>query len=292
MGILSNDPSLIMAQRILKNNVTSKPTTSEDVDAEKLAFCRRLVETSFALSEDLDDEEDEDFEEEDYYDEEELEEFEEYDDEAEEELYDNDEEEENIIEWKKLKKKEKKNKKNKKEYNKKQKKIKSDKKKNKKIKVEKTAEELEEEKKEKELKMRKKMEEKKKRERAEKEALRKESEIQLIELAGQKNYLEEKLTELNPRKKKHAQAIVDINIAIREIEEEMRRIEIMSGVKTPNLQQGSKIKRFFINMKNKVNTKIKKIKKGFKKNKEIIITAATIFVPAILGFAAKLMSKH
>lgn len=290
MGVLSNDPSLIMAQRILKNNVTSKPTaTSEDVDAEKLAFCRRLVETSFALSEDLDDEEDEDFEEEDYYDEEELEEFEEYDDEAEEELYDNDEEEENIIEWKKLKKKEKKNKK---ENNKKQKKIKSDKKKNKKIKVEKTAEELEEEKKEKELKMRKKMEEKKKRERAEKEALRKESEIQLIELAGQKNYLEEKLTELNPRKKKHAQAIVDINIAIREIEEEMRRIEIISGVKTPNLQQGSKVKRFFINIKNKVNRGIKKFKKGFKRNKEIIITAATIFVPAILGFAARLISKH
>lgn len=122
---------------------------------------------------------------------------------------------------------------------------------------------------------------KKQKEEREREEQKQRAEIASIELMARKEYLLNKLETMDFRKKKSASKIADINIELKSIDFELNRIRTEFGIDIKEINNGSKVKRFFRKVKSKFHRFGKKTKKFVKNNSELIFGLASVFLPII-----------
>ena len=120
----------------------------------------------------------------------------------------------------------------------------------------------------------------------------KEMQIEMMQLISKRDYLKLKLGELDPGRKKDAKKIVSINVQLKDIEADLRMLQEQSGINLNELDHGSRLARFVGRVKRWFKRKIKKIKKIFEENKELIvgmiaIIAPTVFTAVIKSLAAR-----
>lgn len=116
---------------------------------------------------------------------------------------------------------------------------------------------------------------------------KRDSEIEMIQLLARRDMLRCKLGELNPGKKKDSKKIANINIDLKEITAELQMLEEQSGIHLDELDQGTRVGRFLGRIKQNGKMIIKKIKKFYKKNFELVTGLATIIIPVIGTFLLK-----
>lgn len=115
-----------------------------------------------------------------------------------------------------------------------------------------------------------------------KEKTRRKYEAEVIRLITTRDRLRRVLNKLNPMKKKDSKKIAKINIALRSIEYDLNEIEKEMGVKVDNIETGSKVKRFFNNVKETIKSGWKKVKKFFRRNMDTIGSILTV-AASIIG---------
>lgn len=123
----------------------------------------------------------------------------------------------------------------------------------------------------------------KKKRMAKKAKERKELQIEMMQLLSQRDRLRIKLEELDPSKKKDSKKIVAINEKLKNIDAELKMLQMESGVNLEALDQGTKFGRFVGRLKRTWKRAVKKVKKFYKRNKELIIGVAAIALPALFG---------
>lgn len=131
----------------------------------------------------------------------------------------------------------------------------------------------------------------KRRQKEEREAaeMKNQAEIKSIELAARRDYLRKQLNNINLNKRKSAAKLAAINIELKEIENELNNIKEVYDIEVPNINEGSKVKRFFKGVKNSFITAGKKIKKYCKKNSELIKGLASVIIPVALAYTLKVI---
>lgn len=120
---------------------------------------------------------------------------------------------------------------------------------------------------------------------------KKEAEIRIIQLIARKNYLNNKLDDMDPGKEKDARKIACMNIELREIDEQLSYLQSEYGIYTDTIEEGSKLKGFLNRIKKKVTTVKKKVKKFFKTNKDLIVSLSAVVLPFIGGCIFKMFAK-
>lgn len=123
------------------------------------------------------------------------------------------------------------------------------------------------------------------------ERRKKEYEIELINLLAKQKFLKARLEEMNPGKEKDAKRIAAFNIELLNIEERINRIQVESGIYLDKLEEGSRVKKFFIKVKTKCKKAVTKVKKFFTKNKEMVIGLASVVLPFIGGCIFKMFAR-
>lgn len=111
--------------------------------------------------------------------------------------------------------------------------------------------------------------------------------IDMIRLLGRKDFLRAKLGELNPGKKKDNNKIMKINIELQEIDLELEMISEQSGIHIDALDSGTKVNRILGYLKVKAKKAIKKVKRFYKENRELINTIITFAIPVIGSLIVK-----
>ena len=115
----------------------------------------------------------------------------------------------------------------------------------------------------------------------------KEMQIEMMQLIGKRDRLRFKLGELDPSKKKDAKRIVAYNVQLKDIDADLKMLQEQSGINLNELDHGSKLARFIGSVKRWCKRKIKKVKKFFKENKELIVGMISIIVPVVLSTVLK-----
>lgn len=111
--------------------------------------------------------------------------------------------------------------------------------------------------------------------------------IMLINLMAEREMLHKKLNKLNPGKRKDSMKIADINIIITEINDEIIRIQKVSGINIQKLDTGSKARKFFATVKNKIKGAFKAIGKFFRRNADVVLSVAALAAPIIGGLLSR-----
>lgn len=115
---------------------------------------------------------------------------------------------------------------------------------------------------------------------------KKDIQIEMMQLLGQKDILKSKLSKLDESKKKDMKKIISINVKIKDIDAELEMLQKESGIIIDELDKGSKIGRFFSRVKRSVKKKFKKVKRFCKYNSELVTGILSIVVPifaAVIG---------
>lgn len=128
---------------------------------------------------------------------------------------------------------------------------------------------------------------KKQKEEREYEERKQRAEIAAIELMARKEYLLNKLDTMDFSKKKSSSKIADINIELKSIDYELNRLRTEYGIEIKEINNGSKVKRFFRSVKSKFHKIGKKIKKFMKNNSELIIGLSSVILPVVGGIIYK-----
>lgn len=133
--------------------------------------------------------------------------------------------------------------------------------------------------------------------KAEKERLAKRSkmkrdfQIEMMQLIAQRDQINMKLGELDPAKKKDAKKIVWCNIKLKDIDAELQMLQAQSHIDLNELEHGTQFARFVGAFKRKIHKVKKKIKKFFKTYEEPITALITVAVPIIIATAVKCLMK-
>lgn len=110
------------------------------------------------------------------------------------------------------------------------------------------------------------------------------AEIEMIQLITRKEMLKKKLGELDISKAKDAKKIASINIDLMNVDLQIKQLEMQYGISSSEIDQGTRVGRFLGKIKKGFKKIVKKAKKFYKRNFELIYGLAAIFVPVIGGF--------
>ncbi len=120
---------------------------------------------------------------------------------------------------------------------------------------------------------------------------RREIKVDMVHLLTERDRIKRELGKLDVGKKKQATKIAQLNIDLCQIDEDLRTLESISGEAVPELNQGSRISRFFNGVKRKVKKACTKVKKFFNRNSESIIGLSAITLPVMLGLGARILLR-
>ena len=115
----------------------------------------------------------------------------------------------------------------------------------------------------------------------------KEMQIEMMQLIGKRDRLRKKLGELDPAKKKESRKIVFINVQLKDIDADLKMLQMQSGINLNELDHGTRLARFIGGIKRRFRIIKKKVKKFFRENKDLIIGMASIILPAIFTIIIK-----
>lgn len=115
--------------------------------------------------------------------------------------------------------------------------------------------------------------------------------IEMMQLISHKDRLKFKLGELDPSKKSDAKKIIAINIKIKDIEAELKVLQEQSGINLNELDHGSRLGRYVGHFKRFVRKTAKKVKRFYKRNRELIYGIAAIVLPVILTGLSNLLLR-
>ena len=110
---------------------------------------------------------------------------------------------------------------------------------------------------------------------------RKEYEIEIIQTIANMEYITRKLEELDPGKRKDAIKIAALNVELRNLQENLNRLKIESGINISELDIGTKFGRFCLRFKSTMKRIKKKCKKFFKHNQDLVIGIIAITAPVL-----------
>ncbi|MCM1439565.1 MAG: hypothetical protein NC131_10255 [Roseburia sp.] len=116
---------------------------------------------------------------------------------------------------------------------------------------------------------------------------RRDIQIEMMELLGERDILRSKLSELDDSKKKDMKKIVSINVKIKDINAELEMLQKEAGINVDDLDKGTKLGRFYNKLKRNIKKKVKKAKKWIKRNRELVSGVLSVIVPILIGFVAK-----
>lgn len=116
---------------------------------------------------------------------------------------------------------------------------------------------------------------------------RRDIQIEMMELLGEKDILRSKLSELDESKKKDMKKIVSINIKIKDINAELEMLQKEAGINIDDLDKGTKLGRFCSRLKKTVKKKMKRVRKWVKRNREVVSAVLSVVVPVIIGFVTR-----
>lgn len=119
------------------------------------------------------------------------------------------------------------------------------------------------------------------------------NELDLAQLLSKKARLEAKLAQLNPAKKKDAAEMAQINIKLRRNAEKIEQAKERSGITDfSELNQGSKLRRFWERVKKGCSKIVKRVKKWYKEHKEMVDGFSIVALPIIgLSLLKKVVFK-
>lgn len=120
---------------------------------------------------------------------------------------------------------------------------------------------------------------------------KREAEIKIIQLIARRNYLKNKLDDMDPGKEKDARKIACMNIELREIEDQLTYLQSEYGIYNDKIDEGSRFGRFISKIKRKFNRAKKKTKKFFKDNKDLIVSLSAVILPFLGGCIVKMLVK-
>ena len=113
------------------------------------------------------------------------------------------------------------------------------------------------------------------------------TQIEMMQLIAERDRLQYKLGQLNPGKKRDAKQIVAINVKLKDIEVELESLQKITGVNLNQLDHGSKFGMFVGKIKRIYKKCVKKIRRWYHYNEELIKGLAAIIAPVVLGAVAK-----
>lgn len=116
---------------------------------------------------------------------------------------------------------------------------------------------------------------------------KRECEIEMIQLIARRDMLERKLNELDPGDPKDSRVIAAINIELINIRDELERLSKESGIPISSLNTGTRFGRFMNKVKEKGKRIVKKVKKFYKRNKELIVGIASIVLPFVVSLGVR-----
>lgn len=116
---------------------------------------------------------------------------------------------------------------------------------------------------------------------------KKEMELEMIKLLAQRDRIRFKLGELDSTKKSNAKKIVNYNARLRQIDVDLKTLETQSNIHIDELDRGSKIGRFLGRLKTSAKKIVKRIKKFYNRNEDLISGMASIILPVIGGWLLK-----
>lgn len=113
-------------------------------------------------------------------------------------------------------------------------------------------------------------------------------EKKIIDQLAKKARYQKNISKLNPNDPKEHKKIVVLNFKIRRINEKLEILQKESGINLNNINTGSRLERFINFVKETATKIVKKVKKFFKRNYDIIMGVASIVLPF---FGAIIMKK-
>jgi hypothetical protein len=146
------------------------------------------------------------------------------------------------------------------------------------------------ERKERDDRLKREAEAKKKKEEKEKAQLLRNQEDKIVELLGKKAQLHIRLDQLNRRDPHDAKELPVIQFRLRHIEEKLEELQKASGINLDNLEEGSKVGRFYQGCrrlwdktKEIFSSCTKTVKKFFKNHARTIVKTAVMVVPITIS---------
>ena len=131
---------------------------------------------------------------------------------------------------------------------------------------------------------------KKKKKIAERSRDIKETQIEMMRLLAKRDRLKFKLGKLDYTSKKESKEIICINIELKDIDAELKMLQKQSGVDLNDLEKGTRFSRFIGLINRKTKKICKKIKKWYKRNRELIVGLAYIIIPVAVTALIKMIS--
>lgn len=118
----------------------------------------------------------------------------------------------------------------------------------------------------------------------------KEMQIEMMQLICKRDRLRRKLAELDPANKKDARRIVSYNVQLKDIDADLSMLQEQSGINLNELDHGTRLARFIGGIKRWWKRKVvKKAKKFFRENKELIVGMCSIIIPVLLSTLVKII---
>jgi len=111
----------------------------------------------------------------------------------------------------------------------------------------------------------------------------KEAEVEIIQYLAREEMIRSKLGKLDPCKKKDSKKIAAYNIELKSIRANIEMLQEQYNIKINELDRGNKISRFLGRLKRKARKVVKKAKKWFKRNEELISGILGIAVPVLIA---------
>ena len=106
-------------------------------------------------------------------------------------------------------------------------------------------------------------------------------EKKMIDLLVRRISCEKSLAKLNIHSNKDQKQIIALNFKLRKIDDKLSKLQERSGIDLTKLNTGSRFDRFLNYIKRTFSTVVKKIKKFFKRNIDIILGVASLVLPFI-----------
>lgn len=132
-----------------------------------------------------------------------------------------------------------------------------------------------------------KQRQKREKEERKRQQRKRECEITMIQLIARRDMLEKKLNELDPGDPKESKVIAAINVELINIREELELLSKESGIPISSLNTGTRFGRFMTKVKATGRKFVKKAKKFYKRNKELIVGIASIVLPFVVSLGVR-----
>lgn len=110
-----------------------------------------------------------------------------------------------------------------------------------------------------------------------------EAEVEIIQYLAREEMIKSKLAKLDPCKKKDSKKIAAYNIELKNLRANIEMLQEQYGIKIDSLDRGSKVSRFFARLKKKATRIVRKIKKWYERNDDLVIGVLGIALPVLIS---------